>query len=917
MLGRAQETAHVADVVEAAGRGMSSVLVIRGEPGIGKSELLRFAAARARAGGAMVLSARGVERETSIPFAVLQELFRHHEATLAEIPEPRAAALAGALALRGPAPSDRFAVAAGTLSLLGALAGGGSLLLSIDDLQWADAASIDALAFAAHRLGREGIALIVTAVTDEGTGFDGSGFPELVLEGLDRASCLELIAREKPTVASNVAERLITATGGNPLALGELLRTLDDDQLAGRRALDEPIRAGTAIEAGFARRLEQLSPAGRKALTVAAASSSRDLGVIVAAVVDLGLGEAALDEGERAEIVSWRDGILSFRHPLMRAAAYHTAAASDRRAAHRALAAHEQPIAAALHLADASFPPDGELAATLESAAREARGRSGYAAAAELFERAAIFSVDPGDRARRLLESGRAFEVAGDLVRAGSVLDDARASADDPLLRTEIEHVRGRAALWRGELGLARDVLAPEALRVASFSPTSALPILADALAALVLAGEIRAAEALAAEALEQIRGITTELTALSGGVSGQLTVLAGDPSASQAIERLDRLHGDGSAVLEATSAQYAIAFLVQAYAWHEQFDRGRQIAERAIERAHNANAAGRLPWILAALGDLELRAGRWRQARAALDASIELGIATGMASPLATTSLARLDAAQGRAADVRAGAAAALEFSLSFGAPLVGLAGRAALGSHLLASESPEKAVRELEPVVRELAERGFGEPSIVPAAPDLIEAYVLLGRRDAAERELASFAALAERSGRAWALGCVHRCRGFLGVGDGPEEFLRGLELHSGAAMPFERARTQLLYGVWLRHQRRSALAKEPLQEALDTFVLLGAAPWAERAQAEFAAGPGQKKSGPEDRDRLTPREYQVATLVAGGATNKDVATRLFVAVRTVDAHLQSVFRKLGINDRKDLPEALRRYEGDNGQV
>jgi hypothetical protein len=189
---------------------MSSVLVIRGEPGIGKSELLRFAAARARAGGAMVLSARGVERETSIPFAVLQELFRNHEKTLAEIPEPRAAALAGALALRGSAPSDRFAVAAATLSLLGALAGSGSLLVAIDDLQWADAASIDALAFAAHRLGREGIAMIATALTAEGTGFDGSGFRDLVLEGLDRASCLELIAHEKPTVAPKDAERLIT-----------------------------------------------------------------------------------------------------------------------------------------------------------------------------------------------------------------------------------------------------------------------------------------------------------------------------------------------------------------------------------------------------------------------------------------------------------------------------------------------------------------------------------------------------------------------------------------------------------------------------------------------------------------------------------------------------------------------------------
>ena len=316
MLGRAQETAYIADVVEAAGRGMSSVLVIRGEPGIGKSELLRFAAARARTGGATVLSARGVERETSIPFAVLQELFRNHEKTLAEIPEPRVAALAGALALRGAAPSDRFAVAAATLSLLGALAGGGSLLVSIDDLQWADAASIDALAFAAHRLSREGIAMIATALADEDTGFDGSGFPELVLEGLDRASCLELIAREKPTVAPKVAERLITATGGNPLALGELLRTLDDEQLAGRRALDEPIRAGTAIEAGFARRLEQLSPVGRQALTVAAASRSRDLGVIVAALVGPRARRGRARRGRAS-----RDRLLARRHPVVPASA--------------------------------------------------------------------------------------------------------------------------------------------------------------------------------------------------------------------------------------------------------------------------------------------------------------------------------------------------------------------------------------------------------------------------------------------------------------------------------------------------------------------------------------------------------------------------------------------------------------------
>ena len=179
-------------------------------------------------------------------------------------------------------------------------------------------------------------------------------------------------------------------------------------------------------------------------------------------------------------------------------------------------------------------------------------------------------------------------------------------------------------------------------------------------------------------------------------------------------------------------------------------------------------------------------------------------------------------------------------------------------------------------------------------------------------------SFAMLAEHSGGSWASGCVHRCRGLLESGDVAEkEFLRALELHTSAAMPFERARTQLLYGVWLCHERHKRLAREPLQQALDTFVLLDAEPWAKRAQAEFEAGPGQKKGGPMDRDKLTPREFQVAKLAAGGATNRDIASRLFIAVRTVDAHLQSVFRKLGINDRKDIPEALRRYEGDNGQV
>src|SRR5262245_36660512 len=423
VLGRAAERARIDALLAAAREGRSGGLVLRGEAGIGKSALLADAAERAE--GATVLAARGVESEAELPFAGLAELLRPVVHLLDSLPGRQAEALRGALALGPPAAGDRFAVAAATLGLLAAAAEEAlPLLVLVDDAHWLDRSSLEALLFAPRRTEAEGIAFLLAARPGEPR--TPSDFEELTLGGLDRESAQRLLSAAAPALAPGVAERLVEGTGGNPIALSEVTGLLSAAQLAGEEPLPEPLPAADAADRAFRRTVEALAPAARTAALVAAAAGAAPVAAVASASSTLG---GDLEAAEAAGLVAVADGIVDFAHPLARAAAYASAPAADRRAAHRALADAVGGDRRAWHLAESLFGPDEEVALALEQAGAEAEGRAGYAAAAAAFERAAQASADPAAAAARLLRAGDAASRAGRPAQALRALDDAEERA--------------------------------------------------------------------------------------------------------------------------------------------------------------------------------------------------------------------------------------------------------------------------------------------------------------------------------------------------------------------------------------------------------------------------------------------------------------------------------------------------------
>lgn len=495
LLGREVERTQIEELLSEAREGKSGVLVLRGEAGIGKSVLLEYAHERAK--GMTILSARGMESESELAFWGLADLLRPVLDRLERIPARQAEALRGALALGPPGPGHRYAVAAATLSLLAAAAEEAPLLATIDDAHWLDASSAEVLLFAARRLGAEGIILLLSLREGEPTSLEPIGLPLLVLAGLDRTSSQALLEGAVRHISSEVSERLFQTTRGNPLALLELPSLLSEGQLAGREPLEEPLPAGPGIERAFLRRMAKLPPDTQRVLLLAAASESGEMDVITLAAKALDVEPSALQPAESAGLVALEEGRLEWRHPLLRSAVYQAAPGTDQRAAHQALAealAGHSADRRAWHLAAASLSPDEEVAQALEQAGLAARQRTGHAVAASAFERAA--RLTPGDegRARRLLEAARDLQLVGRMDRALELLDDALAHTIDPLLRADIQHLRGSTEMWAQEPANARELLVAEATRVEPLDPGRATRMLAEATIAWTMAGECRAA---------------------------------------------------------------------------------------------------------------------------------------------------------------------------------------------------------------------------------------------------------------------------------------------------------------------------------------------------------------------------------------------------------------------------------------
>jgi hypothetical protein len=337
LVGRDAERARIESLLADARAGRSGALVLRGETGIGKTTLCEFAAASAAA--MTVLRARGLDSESDLAFAGLADLLRPVLDRLDAIPEPQAAALAGALAVGPPTARDRFTICAATLSLLAAASEDAPLLAVVDDAHWLDASSVEALLFAARRLGAEGTAMVFAFRSGDSDGLAPTGLPELELHGLDAEAARALLAETAGhPVTPEVAERVVAATGGNPLALVALAGTLSDEELSGKAPLPATLAAARHVERPFVRRATELPESAQRALVVAAAAESVSRSTLVRALERLGIDRRELDLLERRGLLVVEGGQVKFRHPLFRSWAYHGATGIERRAAHQALA---------------------------------------------------------------------------------------------------------------------------------------------------------------------------------------------------------------------------------------------------------------------------------------------------------------------------------------------------------------------------------------------------------------------------------------------------------------------------------------------------------------------------------------------------------------------------------------------------
>ncbi|MDQ6948144.1 MAG: AAA family ATPase, partial [Actinomycetota bacterium] len=382
LLGREAECVRLDDLLSQARSGNSGVLVLRGEPGVGKTALLRYASEQAAAFGMTTLSARGIESESDIPFAILADLIRPIRDVLSAIPRHQSAVLSGALALGPSVAADRFAACAATLSVLAAAAEHSALLVEVDDVQWLDASSAEALFFAARRLETEGIAMLFTFREGEEMPVGFTDMPSLKLGGLDESASITLLRSEQPSVSISVAAALHHAVSGNPLALVEIPALLNNAQRSGAEALPDPLPAGSRLEQAFLRRVSALPTETQTALVVASASESGDLGILRRALKELDLSASAFESAESSKLISIDETGLRFRHPLIRSAIYQAAGSSVRRNAHSALAAALDGVQLAdrraWHLAAAAEGPDEDIATALEESAIRSQGRSGF-----------------------------------------------------------------------------------------------------------------------------------------------------------------------------------------------------------------------------------------------------------------------------------------------------------------------------------------------------------------------------------------------------------------------------------------------------------------------------------------------------------------------------------------------------------
>lgn len=914
LYGRERECAQIEELLSAGRERHSQALVVRGEAGIGKSALLEFAAQQAT--GLQILRTAGIETESQLPFAGVHSLLLPVLDRSAAIPERQQKALLSAFGLGPGTAEDRFLISLAVLSMLAEAAEAGPLLCLIDDAQWLDGPSADALTFAARRVQAEGI-VVLLAARDDPTNptrrFVAQGLPELRLTGLDRCSAGTMLAERTPVpVAAPVRDRLVDDTLGNPLALVELARSLSTEQIAGHAPLPDQLPVGTDLERMYLKRAFELSPDTQTMLLVAAANDSGRLDEVLRAAHTLGLDAAALDQAETSGLLRVDSAVVSFVHPLARSAIYAGATSQQKRNVELALAAildaDTDADRRAWHLANAAAGPDADVADALHGAAERARARGGHAAAVAALDRAASLTAAPELRAARLAAAAAAAWSAGQPDRARALLDQAAPLAGVAALQARIAHLRASIEGNCGTPSAAYAMLIGASELVTAVDPTHAAQMLGEA-------GQLAWAGGDLARLREVSRRLTemselTDVSTVGAVVMGLSGLLSGDTTATAArLREAADLAGSSKEPRALMGAAAGAMFI-------GDDSRAIDLFCNAVALTRAAAEAASLPLLLAPLAMVETLTSRYTAALADATEGLRLAEETGQHNPAAHLRgvLALIAAVQGRAQECRDQAGAALTQAIDRR-----LGPHAAIASWALAALDlgagrPAEAFDRLEA----LAAAGPGEGNqivMLMATADLIEAAVRTQRPPPAAG-IHNLEIWATDTGAPWARALVARCRGLLATDDDRDRhFTEALRLHASAGRPFDTARTQLLFGESLRRRRRRADARKHLRAAHETFERLAATPWAEQAGNELlATGETARKRDVSTTDQLTPQELQISRFVAQGETNRAIATLMFLSPRTVDYHLRKIFSKLGLSSRAEL---IRMFVSDHAET
>jgi DNA-binding CsgD family transcriptional regulator len=900
--GRSSERDALDRLVEDARASRSAVLVIRGERGVGKSTLMRYAAERAT--GFRVVQVSGVESELELPFAALHQLCMPLLDHLDALPAPQQQALRVALGIvSGPAP-DRFLVGLATLSLLAEVAEEQPLLGLVDDLQWLDGASGQVLGFVARRLLAEPVALVF-AVREPSGERKLSGLPELRLAGLGHDDARALLETVVPgRLDERVRERLIAETHGNPLALLELPRGMSAAELAG--GFGRPW-AGT-IEDEFQRRLQPLPAATRRLVQLAAADPVGEPLLVWRAAAQLGIDSHAAPAAVDAGLLEI-GAQVRFSHPCVRSAAYRSASPEERQELHAALAEATDPALdpdrRAWHLAQATPGPDEHVAEKLERSADRALARGGIAAGAAFLDSAAMLTPEPARRARRLLAAARAKRDAGALDAALDLLAAAETGPVDAQQAAEVELLRGEIAFDQRRIAEAADLLVSAARRLDPLDAELARRTHLKALGAAMWAGEDQlAAAAEAARSAPPAPGPPGAVDLLVDAFAIRVTegYAAGAPVLRRAVDSVLALEvsGDVGHWLWLTGYRggaIAALELWDADTWHV-------LAERQVQVARDMGALVLLQFALQFLARSHLLGGDLAAAARANEEDREIAEATGT-TPVAYTEMT-LAAWRGQEA-----LTAELIERSSGEASRLGI-GRMSL-SAMHSAAVLNNGIGRYD-VALEAARRAFGHDPLghMPfVIPELAEAASRTGDAALVETVLAWLSERASATPGDWVLGVDARVRALAGDGDEADRLYReSIERFARTRLRLEHARARLLYGEWLRREGRRVDAREELRVAREAFLRLGAEGFAERARHELlATGEKVRKRREETRDELTPQEEHIARLASEGRTNPEIGAELFLSPRTVEWHLKKVFTKLGITSRRALRDALPR--------